>query len=192
MCGRYLFTYDDVDEIRVIADKIIRKYGEDSLMKTGEIYPTNKAPILIKEEDTLEPNLVTWGFLNYNNRGVIINARAETAIDKPTFRESLLFRRCIIPSTGFYEWNQKGEKHKYLFHMKDSKMLYMAGFYNEIRGEKRFVILTTNANDSVKAIHHRMPVVVEHDQINQWIYSNDRMKVILNQTPPMLVSEIVE
>jgi hypothetical protein len=76
--------------------------------------------------------VAVWGFPNFRSKsGVIINARAETALDKKTFRESLLSRRCVIPSTGFFEWTKTGAKKKYLFRETGKSLLYMAGIYND-------------------------------------------------------------
>ena len=113
-------------------------------MKTGEIFPTDLTPVLLPYADVIVPRLMVWGFPSFRNKGVIINARSETVREKKLFASALEKRRCIIPSTGFYEWN--AEKKKFLFNMPDSGMLYMAGIYDRFDGEDRFVILTTEAN----------------------------------------------
>lgn len=192
MCGRFLFTYDDdIDEIRELTDKIIKKYGSEPEFKTGEIFPTNIVPIMIGENHVIAPDIITWGFPNFKNKGVIINARAETAMEKFMFRESVMFRRCVIPSTGFFEWNQKGEKHKYLCKLNQKKMLYMAGCYQEFKGERRFVILTTEANESMKDIHHRMPVILDQNSVEPWIFDNSCVRDVLFGTQPEIIKEVV-
>lgn len=195
MCGRFLFTYDDdIDEMRELTDKIINRYGKDAAIKNGEVFPTEKAVVIMDKKMEPEPDFALWGFKNFNNKGVIINARAETVLEKPMFKESVLLRRCIIPSTGFFEWNQKGEKHKYLFRMQGEKMLYMAGFYNEFAGERRFVILTTDANESMIEIHHRMPVIIEKNHLKQWIDPTDKevFRDFLYHKQPELIKERVD
>ena len=112
-------------------------------------------------------------------------AEAETAEEKKTFKDSLLKRRCVIPSTGFYEWDKS--KQKYLFNIQGSNALYMAGLYNFFKDEPRFIILTTSANSSVSSIHHRMPVVLEKQQIEDWITDTDKAVSILHNTPPSLI-----
>jgi putative SOS response-associated peptidase YedK len=183
MCGRYYVDDDTSREIRKILEQLDSKY-ENSGRKTKEIYPTNIAPILLGENNIIEPAPSIWGFPNYYNKGVLINARAETALEKKTFRESVMFRRCVIPSTGFYEWD--GDKNKYLFQNKESDMLYMAGIYNMYQGECRFVILTTEANESMEDVHQRMPVVLKEDDINNWVFDNSSVGRILTQIPPIL------
>ena len=182
MCGRYSLFFDDEydHEISEMMKLIKRKYGQMAV-KSGEIFPTKTAPVLVEQNSTVTPVPYKWGFPNFRNKGVIINARAETAEENKTFKDSLLKRRCVIPSTGFYEWDKS--KQKYLFNIQGSNALYMAGFYNFFKDEPRFIILTT----SVSTIHHRMPVVLEKQQIEDWITDTDKAVSILHNTPPSLI-----
>jgi len=177
MCGRYAFFTDrELQEIDEIIEKISDDIQRDQ-MKTGEIFPTNVAPVLITQKEIVTPKLMVWGFPNFQNKGVIINARAETAQEKKLFGSSLRERRCIIPSTGFYEWD--ADKKKFIFNMPDSQILYMAGIYNQFEGENRFVILTTEANSSIADVHNRMPVVVPKARIEDWILDKELVNDIL-------------
>lgn len=179
MCGRYsLFVENDAEEIR----EIIRQAGD--AVKTGEIFPTNLAPILLEDGQGLRAQGVSWGFPRFGSGGVIINARSETAAEKRTFKSCLASRRCVIPSTGFYEWD--GTKQKFLFRQQKDGLLYMAGLWNEFGGERRFVILTTAANASVADIHNRMPLVLQRDQLAPWAQNLGAAMQILQQTPPQL------
>lgn len=188
MCGRYNFTVEQSDEIREILEKLNAKiHGKEA--RVGEVFPTNLAPILIGEERKAEPTLSIWGFPKFDQKGVIINARSETAFEKRTFRDSLLNRRCIIPSTGFYEWDS--EKRKFLFRMEGTSALYMAGLYSYYQEEMRFVILTTDANESMKEVHTRMPLVIPKQEIDLWLMDNNATNEILHRVPPMLVKEAV-
>lgn len=188
MCGRYTISIDE-QEIRDIVNAITQQHP-DVEVKTGEIYPTNPAPVLLAAQDDIRPNVAVWGFPNFRSKGVIINARAETALNKKAFRESLLTRRCVIPSTGFFEWTKDAKKQKYLFRETGKALLYMAGFYNEFGGERRYVILTTNANQSVRDIHNRMPVIVHRQEIGDWIRNETAMGKILERVPPILTSAL--
>lgn len=186
MCGRYtLFDDQDNFEIMNILNELNRKYPDNN-MKTGEIFPTNTAPVLLNNNHMLAPELSAWGFPGFQGKGVIINARSETAADKKTFRDSLLFRRCIIPTTGFYEWTQDKKKEKYLFTLPDSPVLYLAGFYNVFKGERRFVILTTESNSSVSDIHNRMPVIISPDVKEKWVNDTDMALNYIRSTMPDL------
>ena len=185
MCGRYTFFTDkELQEVDDIVEKISRDLQLDK-MNTGEIFPTDLAPVLLSEKEIILPKLMKWGFPNFQNKGVIINARSETAREKKLFGASMERRRCVIPSTGFYEWD--AQKRKYLFNMPDTKILYMAGIYNQFEGEERFVILTTDANQSMAEVHKRMPVVLTKDGIEDWIFDTKKVDDILFGEHPMLV-----
>lgn len=183
MCGRYtLFDEQDNAEIRNIIQQINEKYP-DSKIKTGEIYPTNAVPVIMQQSGKITPDLSVWGFPNYMKKGNIINARSETALEKRTFRSSLLERRCAVPSTGFYEWSPA--KEKVLFSL-PVPILYLAGIYRKTEEGSRFVILTTNANSSVSDVHDRMPVILSRDKIQGWITDTDMALSYLNESMPML------
>jgi putative SOS response-associated peptidase YedK len=188
MCGRYNFTVEQSDEIREILEKLNAKFHQ-AAVKNGEIYPTDRAPILIEEEKEVSPTLSGWGFPKFDGKGVMINARAETAFEKKTFRDSLVSRRCVIPSTGFYEWD--GEKKKYLFRLEDTNALYMAGLYNVYQGELRYVILTTDANASMKEIHNRMPLILPKRELATWILDQSATGDLLRSVPPQMVRQVV-
>ncbi|KAF5065491.1 putative SOS response-associated peptidase YedK [anaerobic digester metagenome] len=192
MCGRYeMFINPENREMMRIVKDIENKYGAKNNMRTGEIFPTNIVPILSCDSSNITPELLIWGFPKFHSKGVIINSRAETAIDKPTFKRSLLERRCVIPSTGFYEWKQDASKQKYRFNLPESENLYMAGIWNEFKDEKRFVILTTAANNSMVDIHNRMPVILEREKIEDWIMDTVCAMSLLKEEQPKLERYIV-
>lgn len=189
MCGRYNFTVEQSEEVIEILEKLNAKF-QGKEIKNGEVFPTNVAPILIEEKDEVAPVTSIWGFPKYDEKGVIINARSESVFEKKTFRDSLVNRRCIVPSTGFYEWD--GDKRKFLFRLNGTNALYMAGLYTFYRDEMRYVILTTQANDSIKDVHNRMPLVIPKDDIKTWILDSQATNDMLQRIPPMLVREAVD
>ena len=105
----------------------------------------------------------------------MINARAETVAEKPSFRASFRKRRCIVPADGFYEWQKtSGGKQPYFFCKKDRRPFGMAGLWD--RWEKgdgqpleTFTILTTQPNDLVARVHHRMPVILNREDVGLWL-----------------------
>ncbi len=191
MCGRYtLFTDMELKEI----DDIINQLANDpnfGRMKTGEVFPTEVVPVLTPNmnRNRAVPHLFTWGFPSFHSKKVIINARAETVHEKPMFRASVERRRCVVPSTGFYEWDCR--KKKFLYNMPDSPLLYMAGIYNQFEGENRFVILTTDSNPSVSDVHERMPLVLDREQVEEWLFDDRAVDEILGGEHPLLVKKAV-
>lgn len=182
MCGRYSLAPDESREI----EAIVRQVQEQ--IKTGEIFPTNPVPVLMEAAGELTPQPVLWGFPQFKGSGVIINARSETAQDKPTFRKSLLERRCVVPTTGFFEWGpgDRGKKQKYRFRLPGTSALYLAGLWNEYAGERRCVILTTAANPSMTGIHDRMPVILARTDLDAWVRNPDFALNTLREVPPAL------
>lgn len=173
MCGRYLvLTEDEIIEYREIINEVNERYKDSPLlgqMAAGEVFPTNIAPVLV-QEDKPRAALMKWGFPKWQGKGVIINARAETALERKTFRVPLMQKRCIVPTSGFFEWRQEdGRKQKYLFRLPETNMLYLAGLYDTFEQTPAYTILTTAANPSVAAYHNRMPLIIGADSIDAWL-----------------------
>ena len=189
MCGRYtFFTEKEIGDIEEILEQIDRDVNRERF-KAGDIHPSEVAPVFVREGGTIRPRLFSWGFPGFKGTQRIINARSETAAEKSLFRNALRTNRCVIPSTGFYEWDK--EKRNYLFRLPDAEMLYMAGFYDRFDGEDRFVILTTGANASVVDIHERMPLVLPKTQIGNWLTSPTATDSLLHGVPPQLRRSLV-
>ncbi len=185
MCGRYQF---DADNAEMAAMRKALPQGE---WQSGEIFPTNAAPILTAEYGAVGVRIFTWGFPRFGGQsGAIINARAETALEKKTFRDAVLTRRCVIPSTGFYEWH-RDTKQKYRFNLPGTDALYMAGLYRTYEGKGRYVILTTAPNASMQDVHDRMPLVLPPEAIRAWLGDRDQALALLHAVPPMLVRNAV-
>lgn len=180
MCGRY---YVDDETAREI-ERIIREVGQKLPKQTGDICPSVSAAVLTGQKEHLTAEMMKWGFLQPQRSGLLINARAETALERRTFRDSVLHRRCIIPAKHFYEWDKT--KNKVSFYRKDQPVLFMAGFYNYFQDGNRFIILTTQANASVLPVHDRMPLILEKKELEDWIYDDRFLDFALHKTPPML------
>jgi putative SOS response-associated peptidase YedK len=178
MCGRY---YVD-DEIAREIEKLVRDAGA-KLCNLGEVCPSQVAAVIHGTNNTLTASNMWWGFPQVQKSRLLINARAETILQRPAFRESTLHRRCIIPASGYFEWNRQREK--VTFRRPDT-ILYMAGIYNLFQGQERFVVITTAANDSVKNIHDRMPLILEKEEWSNWILDNNSINYILGKQTPLL------
>lgn len=186
MCGRYHFEPGDFQDILSVVKDV------EERLKAGEMFPTNHAPVILGKEDV---DFYHWGFPNFRNKRPIINARSETVAEKPMFTKAFQQQRCIIPTSGFYEWDgkdldEKGRKRKYIFHGKDSNRLFLAGIWRIFDEVPSFVILTTDANPSIE-IHHRMPLILPEDSMYQWIKNEDDARTFLEQEMPMLRKEAV-
>jgi len=145
-----------------------------------EVFPIEGVKVVCADgERTLR-----WGFANPAGKGVLINARAETAAVKPTFRDCLASRRCLVPAQGFYEWrHEAGRKKKERFRVAraDGRPLMMAGLYDEAG---RFVIVTQPANAAVAPLHDRMPVILPTAELQAlWLSRDSLAQTILESRP---------
>jgi len=184
MCGRYQFTAEQADEILQIIQEVEAKYGSNAAegIRQGEITPGCKMPVLLASDEGPTPELMVWGIRT--PKSMLINTRAETALEKPTFAESARYRHCAVPSTGFYEWDKA--KRKFQFSLPCSPVLYMAGIYDVRNGVPCYSILTTAANDSMREVHNRMPLVLEREQVEPWLFDLKATEQFLCMIPPLL------
>jgi putative SOS response-associated peptidase YedK len=125
--------------------------------------------------------LVRWGFVPSWAKEVqpgkpLINARGETVAEKPTFRNAMKRRRCLIPADGFYEWlgDQPGKKIPYFVHRRDDGLFAFAGLWEHWMGAdgselETGVIITTSPNREVSQVHDRMPVVIQPHDFERWL-----------------------
>ncbi|MCD8036872.1 MAG: SOS response-associated peptidase [Clostridiales bacterium] len=189
MCGRYeILIRPENSEMAKIFEMIRSRRQSGMQFETGEIFPTNPAPIIADMDNEISAELFIWGFPKYRGSGVIINARKETAAEKSTFKQSLIHRRCVVPSTGFFEWAHDGSNRKYKFNLPGEENLYMAGLWSEYNSERKFVILTAPANESMAEIHNRMPVILPKSAIKPWIEDTSAAMEILNAEQPRLTA----
>ena len=184
MCGRYLFSAEQNTELAQIVKAVERRYGQISVPQ-GEIRPTAVMPVLHEEHGSIQPVLQTWGYKLPTS--LVINARVESVLEKPLFRDSVRQRRCIVPTSGFYEWD--AEKHKYFFQQGRNQAMYLAGLTLMQNGDPSYCIITTAANSSMKAIHDRMPLILSKEQAAGWILDPSVTEGFLHLVPPRLKKE---
>lgn len=187
MCGRYLFLPDEqIEEIKNILQRINQKfYGTPFLdkLKIGEIFPTELVPVVVASEGEKDATIARWGFPIEGKKQVIINARAETLLEKWTFKK-IAHQRCLIPAVGFYEWQKKDDsKQKLLIKPQDRSLFYMAGLYNKINLEDGteldvFVIITTQPNSQIEPIHSRMPAILKKEHEDLWLFEKGNEKIL--------------
>lgn len=183
MCGRFYIADETYSDIRQIVSDVETSLKQKII--TGDIHPTETAPVIINDgEQKLQLCKKVWGYPGWKNGGVIFNARVESVTEKSVFQNGIYYHRAVIPAAGFYEWSRQKEKNS--FYRKDGEPLYLAGFYDRFKNVDRFVILTTTANASVSTVHHRMPLILEKDQICPWLCDEKHTEELLHQIPVLL------
>lgn len=180
MCGRYYVDESTAKEIQ----KVIRDLDQKFALEAGDVRPSEPAVVLTGKYPQLTADRMKWGFPQPGRKGILINARAESAMERITFRDSVRHRRCIIPAAYFYEWNKA--KEKATFCREDSPVLYMAGTWKHFENGDRFVILTTQANASVVPVHERMPLILEKSELANWVYEDGYAEYVLKKIPVSL------
>jgi putative SOS response-associated peptidase YedK len=173
MCGRFAFApkIDNiVEEIKII--------DRDNTLKIS--YNFSPGMEISTLDSKYEVKNMIWGLIPHWSKDLAIgsklyNARCETAHEKPSFRNA--FRnRCLIPATGFYEWQKIG-RHRvpHFIKHKNDKTIYFAGICDSVIFEEKTInsvtILTTEPNDIIKKIHNRMPVILDTNNAEQWLKS---------------------
>lgn len=177
MCGRF--------NLIETPEKVLTEFGLSHLAEYETSYniPPGQAILNITQlpDESLQASYAHWGLVPFwsKDRKIashLINARAETLNEKPSFRVAFKKRRCLIPSTGFYEWH-KTESGKQAYHIAhpDQHVFAFAGLweYWEYAGETLYscTIITTAANALMQPIHERMPVIVAQPDYRNWLNS---------------------
>ncbi len=131
----------------------------------------------------------------------MINARSETVHEKSSFRQALKSRRCILPASGFYEWEKRGkEKIPHYIHMRDESIMSLAGLWEtwkDPNGDtlETCTILTTKSNNLIKHLHDRMPVILHKDELPVWldrsIDESEELSELYHPYPSDLLEEFV-
>jgi len=175
MCGRYKLE-PTPEELRSLF-----LYGEHpNFPPRYNIAPTQPIPIVRLWNGRRNFHLVRWGLVpswaKEMPKSVLINARAETINDKPSFRGGFRHRRCLVPADGFYEWQARrgAPKQPFLIRRRDRKIFAMAGIWEDwltAEGSEldSCAIVTTVANDTLAPIHQRMPVILDQGDWDTWL-----------------------
>ena len=175
MCGRYSLT-KPIKTLKEHFQAIAVKMDHD---KRYNIAPSQSVPIVVAGEQGAEIHAMRWGLIPswakdpaFGNK--LINARAETVHEKPSFKPSMKNRRCLVPADGFYEWQVSGkEKSPQYIRMHTGGLFAFAGLWSEWDSDKEilqtFTIITTNANRELESIHHRMPVILMPQDYENWL-----------------------
>jgi putative SOS response-associated peptidase YedK len=193
MCGRFvqfssLRSLEKYFPIDSVAGEVAASYN---------VAPTQEVLAIVRHKDYRLEKL-RWGLVpswakDLKRASRLINARAETAAQKPSFRAAFKRRRCLIIADGFYEWHgEKGSKQPYFITLPSNRPFAFAGLWETWKGQdasndgpvyKSCTILTTAASEAVNAIHHRMPVILHPEAYKDWmdpgIREADRLEKVL-------------
>ena len=170
MCGRYYIPEEDRDEeLQTILDALNRRGGAEKI-KRGEVFPGDTAPVLANNRALREtPFAMAWGYTLPGGK-TVINARSETAPEKPLFRDGMAQRRCLIPALWYFEWEKRDkEKIKYRLRPGGQGLFYMAGIYRLEMGRPVFTILTRAPTEKIAFLHDRMPVILPREMKADWL-----------------------
>ena len=179
MCGRFVLITDG----ETVAEQFqLSLMPAHPLAPRYNIAPTQPvAAVRVNQKGERELTHFHWGLIPFWAKDTkmasrMINARSETVADKPAYRAAFKYRRCIVPATGFYEWQRlpEGGKQPTFIHHKDGALLAIAGIYEHWQssdgGEIESVsLLTTTPNSFMEPIHNRMPVLLEPADYADWL-----------------------
>ena len=188
MCSRYYVEMSP--ELRPIVERaakssLARQMVHDlgrPVRTEGEVRPTDIAAVIASDRKG-SPSVfpMIWGFSapdreNTKRSQPLINARSETASQKPTFRECWLRRRCIIPCSYYFEWEHLKKTDgtsktgsKYIIQPEGTTVTYLAGLYRMEGNFPHFTVLTREPSPELSKLHDRMPVILPQDLIREWI-----------------------
>jgi len=181
MCGR--FTVISTKE-KIRKKFNIQKSSLGNFVPRYNIAPSSEIPVIRDDPKETGKTLdaFRWGFMPHwikpeMSLKPMINARAETLAEKPSFRDAFKRNRCLIVADGFYEWKRENnQKTPMYIHLKSNELFVFAGIWSEIKlaGQQPVFtagIITTQANDLMRPIHDRMPVILEGDAMDLWLDS---------------------
>lgn len=184
MCGR--FTNNAKPE-QIKKEFKVGSENANLFQPRFNIAPSQMINVVFAPESERILSQLKWGLVpswakdsDIGNR--MINARAETITEKPSFREAFKSRRCIIPASGFYEWQKKatGTKQPFYFYLKEKDVFGFAGLWeswvDKTTGDEleTCTIITTEANEALQPVHDRMPVILKPENYDQWLDTKEK------------------
>lgn len=185
MCGRFVLTANP----EVVQQAFNLTTPPAQMQPRYNIAPTQPV-MVITNENPKEATYHRWGLIpswakDMSMASKMINARSESAAEKPAFRAAFRRRRCIIPTDGFYEWQEHGKEKTPMFvHRPNNELYGMAGlweiWHDPDGGELRTcTVLTTEANAFMQQYHHRMPVIIKPEDYALWLSPDEEPLPVL-------------
>ena len=189
MCGRYTLTS---------TDHLKRRFDTTNSLPKGvgpnyNAAPTQIMPVVLQNDGDRIIHLMHWGVIpvwaKNNPRFAFstFNAKAETLLEKTMWKKLIASKRCLVPATGFYEWKKIGtnDKQPYYIRVKNQDIFALAGLYDEWTDNKSgdvfssFTIITTAPNKTMKEIHDRMPVILDKDEEDEWLNTDNSAEDVM-------------
>jgi putative SOS response-associated peptidase YedK len=176
MCGRYSLTTPEDHLVEVFdVPPVTFDYHP-----RYNIAPSQDVPVVASDRRDTRLGLLRWGLVppwadSPATGSRMINARAESLLDKPSFKEAAVARRCLVPADGFYEWTKEGDrKVPYWIHSPDREPMALAGIWERWRPAGAepvysMAIITVDANEGIQHLHHRMPAIVPAAAWTAWL-----------------------
>jgi putative SOS response-associated peptidase YedK len=191
MCGRYLLSIDIEDIIKSFEVTNINPQLKSEL-SLGEVFPGTNIPVIIKDDNN-KLEFFHWGYKLKGLNRELINIRLETIEEKATFKTSFFTKRCLIPATAYFEWQQGVNKIKHKICIKGQSVFNMAGVYNYFKDSygNLFIgtaILTMPASGEIHKVHDRMPVILDTKQSKLWLSNLTRDDLLLLKERILLAS----
>jgi putative SOS response-associated peptidase YedK len=175
MCGRFVLT-SPPEAVRAL----FGYEDEPAFPPRYNIAPSQPVPVVILENGKRRMKLMRWGLIpswvkDPRTFSLLFNARADSVLEKPSFRNAFRRRRCLVPADGFYEWQASGErKRPFFIHPSGGGPIAFAGIWETWVGPNgeeldTVAIITTEANDELRGLHDRMPVVIAPEAFEMWL-----------------------
>ncbi len=205
MCTRF-YIEPETEELMEVIEEIRKSLLKRRFLKAGsaiqtfgEIRPTDVVPVIAPGKDAKRAVFpMRWGF-QIPGRSLVVNARSETAAEKPTFQEAWRKHRCVIPASWYYEWehltDEAGRKKagdKFMIQPRNAQVTYLAGLYRMEDGLPVFTVLTREPSEELRKLHDRMPLILPQECIDEWIRPDADPEKLLKYALTDMVTERVE
>jgi putative SOS response-associated peptidase YedK len=185
MCGRFV-RFSSWAEVRRTMTLLSPSENPPELPPSYNVAPTQNILVVREHEGKREGAIMRWGLIPSwakDKKMAQINARADSASEKPMFRAAFKKRRCLILADGWYEWKGAGkQKQPFYFQRKDTAPMLFAGLWETWEDEEGPIescaILTTDANELTREVHNRMPVILAEEDARTWLAPGDDKELL--------------